>query len=67
MSAEPANALTEQITRCEELLEAYRSIGRAGQFGQTMIITGLDNARVALASGRSSSMREMVSELKALK
>ncbi len=46
-----ADALSNQIERCHELLEAYKEIGIAGNFAAMMIKEDVSEAIKALASG----------------
>lgn len=66
MSKSLAEALPEQQARCRELLNIYREIGPAGQFGAMVIEAALQRADRAAARQDVVAMLAAYKELEAL-
>lgn len=60
-----AEALPQEIERCQELLTAYKEIGPPGRFGATMIQNDIKEAIDSLASGDVVRMLRAYEALKA--
>lgn len=59
-----ADALPQEIERCQELLVAYAEIGYAGSFGAVMIKRDISAAHKAMVSGDVVEMLRCYEALK---
>lgn len=51
MAKNIVGALSNEISRCDQLIKVYDSIGLAGAFGKAIIERDMKEARTALESG----------------
>jgi len=59
-----ADALPQEIQRCQKLLQVYKSIGPVGQFGYVMIQADINEAHKAMMEGDVVAMIRCYQKLK---